>query len=167
MAGPTKGPGFLIARQALGSSVERRQLNIYDLSPDTVGTFDIVVCGSLLLHLRDPLRALAAVRSVCTGQFLSAEEIRLGLTARAPRRPLAELDGTKVQWWIPNAAGHRRMVEAGGFEVERATRPYCIPFGTSHPRPPLWAGLRSWLLRRLLTGGWGVPTAAVLARPLA
>jgi hypothetical protein len=104
---------------------------------------------------------------VCTGLFLSAEEIRLGLTFRHPRTALAELDGTRVQWWVPNAAGHRRMLTAGGFEIERHTRPYCIPFGVKHPVPRGWSGLRSRILRRLLTGGWGVPTAAVLARPLA
>jgi tRNA (mo5U34)-methyltransferase len=166
LAGGEKGRGFLIARQALGSSVERRSLSIYDLSPETVGKFDVVVCGSLLLHLRDPLRALEAVRSVCGGVFLSAEEVRLVLTALHPRLPVVELDGRRgFQWWVPNAAGHRRMLEAAGFEVEQGTRPYCIPFGPAHPRPALWSGLRSWVVRRLLTGGWGVPTAAALARP--
>jgi tRNA (mo5U34)-methyltransferase len=165
LAGPEKGRGFLIARQALGSSVERRQMSIYDLSPDAVGQFDVVVCGSLLLHLRDPLRALNALRSVCSGVLLSAEEVRLGLTARAPRRPLAELDGTKVQWWIPNVAGHRRMVESGGFSIERATRPYCIPFGQAHPRRPFLRTLRTRVVRVAMTGRFGVPTAAVLARP--
>jgi tRNA (mo5U34)-methyltransferase len=165
LTGPTKGPGFLIARQALGSSVERRQLNIYDLAPGTVGEFDVVVCGSLLLHLRDPLRALEAVRSVCSDVFLSAEEIRLGLTVLHPRAPLAQIDGTGVQWWVPNLAGYRRMLAAGGFEIERGTRPDCIPFGAGHPSPRGWSGLRSWIVRRAVTGGWGVPTAAVLARP--
>jgi SAM-dependent methyltransferase len=44
--------------------VEYRRKSIYDLSPDD-GSFDFVVCGSLLLHLTDPIRALAALRSVC------------------------------------------------------------------------------------------------------
>src|SRR5881398_852835 len=62
-----KGRGFEIARSALGSSVEKREISVYDLSPEAVGAFDVVVCGSLLLHLKDPVRALEAVRSVCRG----------------------------------------------------------------------------------------------------
>ncbi|MDX6643940.1 MAG: tRNA (mo5U34)-methyltransferase [Solirubrobacteraceae bacterium] len=164
-AGPEKGRGFAIARQALGSSVQRVESSIYDLSADTVGRFDVVVCGSLLLHLRDPLRALEALRSVCEGVLLSAEEVRLGLSVRHPQRPLAELDGHRVQWWLPNVAGHRRMVMAAGFEIERATRPYSIPFGPSHPPSSLASSTRARLTRRVLTGHFGVPAAAVLARP--
>jgi tRNA (mo5U34)-methyltransferase len=150
-----KGQGFEIAARALGSEARKVDVSVYDLSPKGVGRFDVVVCGSLLLHLRDPVRALEAIRTVCDGWFLSAEEVRLGLTRRHPRRPLAELDGMgpECQWWVPNAAGHRRMLRSGGFHVERTTRPYRIPFGAGHPR----RGLRP--SRR------GVAHSAALARP--
>ena len=72
--------GFEIARELLGSSATLEQVSVYDLSPETVGEFDVVVCGSLLLHLRDPLRALNAIRSVCREQFLSTNQIELGLS---------------------------------------------------------------------------------------
>src|SRR5436190_1863508 len=62
LAGP-KGNGFEIAREALGSRVERVVASVYDLSPQRLGKFDVVVCGSLLLHLRDPVGALGAIRS--------------------------------------------------------------------------------------------------------
>ena len=167
LAGPEKGRGFQIARDALGSRVERRPLSVYDLDPADVGTFDVVVCGTLLLHLRDPLRALEAVRTVCRGQFLSAEQIDLRLSALHPRTPIAELNGSGAlcQWWEPNAAGHRRMLFAAGFAIERAPRPYCVPFGTAHPRLRGVVARRDALLQRLLTGGTGVPHSAVLAHP--
>jgi tRNA (mo5U34)-methyltransferase len=161
-----KGAGFALAKELRGSASRREELSVYELSPERVGTFDVVVCGTLLLHLRDPLRALEAIRSVCSGAFVSAEQIRLELTLRHRRTPLAELDGTSelCQWWIPNAAGHRRMVEAAGFAIERQVRPYCVPFGEAHPRPP-----RSWraLLQRIACGNTGVPHSALLARPRA
>ena len=162
-----KGRGFRVAHAALGSKVDRRPLSVYDLDPVTVGTFDVVVCGTLLLHLRDPLRAVEAIRGVCAGQFLSAEQIDLRLSALHPRTPIAELNGSGplCQWWEPNHAGHRRMVFAGGFAIERATRPYCVPFGPSHPRLRGWTATRDRVLQRLLTGGTGVPHGAVLARP--
>lgn len=168
LAGPEKGLGFRVAHEILGSSVERRRVNIYDLDPDEIGTFEVVVCGSLLLHLRDPLRALAAVRRVCSGLLLSAETIDLPLSALQPRRPAFRLDGTSdlFQWWIPNRAGHARMIAAAGFEIERSSRPYSIPFGPAHP--PRGRSRRALAVRagrRLMTGtGDGVPHQALLAR---
>jgi SAM-dependent methyltransferase len=163
-----KGLGFRIAHEALDSSVEKVETNVYDLSPERLGTFDVVVCGSLLLHLREPLRALEAMRSVCGGELMSAEQVDLAMTVRHPRRPLAALNGVGelCQWWVPNSAGHRQMLRAGGFEVLRATRPYMLPFGVGHPPR---RGLRALKARagRILVGGRdGVPHAAALARPL-
>ena len=127
LMGPEKGRGFRVAAEALGSAVERVELSVYDLDPDRVGRFDVVVCGSLLLHLRDPLRALEAIRTVCRGHFLSAEEINLPLSLLHPRRPLAALRPHELQWSVPNVAGHRDMLVAAGFEVERTGGPYAIP----------------------------------------
>ena len=166
LMGPEKGRGFRVAAEALGSSVERVELSVYDLDPDRMGRFDVVVCGSLLLHLRDPLRALEAIRSVCSGQFLSAEEINLPLSVLHPRRPLAQLRPHELQWSVPNVAGHRDMLLASGFEVERTGGPYAIPFGPAHPRTRLTPrALARRALQRLRLGGTGVPTHAILARP--
>lgn len=168
LAGPEVGAGFRTAKRLLGSAVERVEISVYELTPERVGTFDVVVCGSLLLHLRDPLRALEAIRGVCRGWLMSAEEIRLSLTLLHRRASLATLDGSGelCQWWIPNAAGHRRMVFAAGFSIEGRTRPYAIPFGPAHPpRGRSFTALRHRLVTRLVTGRGGVPHAALLARP--
>ena len=53
-----------VAARLLGSRIRRRHLNVYDLRPETVGEFDVVFCGSLLIHLTDPLRALFRIASV-------------------------------------------------------------------------------------------------------
>src|SRR3954447_1152080 len=58
---PEHAAGFDVAKDLLGSSGERVRLSIYELDPEQLGQFDVVTCGSLLLHLRDPLRALEAV----------------------------------------------------------------------------------------------------------
>lgn len=58
-------------RRALGSSASYRQQDIYGLTP-AFGQFDLVVCGSLLLHLPDPLGAARALRAVCRGQAVVA-----------------------------------------------------------------------------------------------
>ena len=166
--GDAMGRGFQVAHELLSSSVRRERLSVYDLSPATVGEFDVVVCGSLLLHLRDPLRALAAIRSVCRGQLLCTNQVDLLRSLLIRRAPLVRLDGTSgiTQWWIPNVAGHRQMLQAAGFVIEREAGPYSIAFGPSHPprsRRGRWL-LRS-LARRVATGHDGVPHHAVLARP--
>ncbi len=166
-----KGRGFEVAHAALGSRVRKRTLNVYDLSPEAIGTFDVVVCGSMLLHLRDPVRALEAIRSVCSAWLLSIDAVSLKLSVLHPRRPTAELaiDDRRCQWWTANAAGHRRMIEMAGFEVTTSLRPFCEPFGAGHPaRRRGERDLRSrgvHLAQRVLTGNEGVPHAALLARP--
>lgn len=169
MAGPQKGLGFEIARELLGSSVEKKVISIYELSPETVGEFDIVVCGSLLLHLRDPLRALEAIRSVCRERFLSIESVQLWTSVLFRRRPLLLFDGLSdyLHWFLPNAAAHRRMLEALGFDIEQDGRVFSEPYGESHE--PVGRTPKSALVslgRRLITGNDGVPHHALLARPV-
>jgi tRNA (mo5U34)-methyltransferase len=145
-----RGLGFDIAKEALGSSAQRVDRSVYDLTPERDGRFDVVVCGSLMLHLRDPVRALEAIRSVCDGVFMSAEQIDPKLTRLSRRRPTAWFrGGDRVQWWVPNAAGHRALLESAGFRVEGDAARYRIPFGVSH---------RAF-------GKRGVPHQAVCGRP--
>ena len=161
-----KGTGFEIAKKILGSKAEREVCSIYELSPARVGTFDVVICGDLLLHLRDPLRALEAVRSVTTGHFLSVELIEPMLTALHPRRPVAtHYPGFGPrQWSIPNAAAHRAWLEVSGFEVERHTRFGLPSTGIATGRKNL-AGRVTKLAARAVAGGPGAPHQALLARP--
>jgi tRNA (mo5U34)-methyltransferase len=133
IAGHQKGLGFEIAKEALGSSVERVERSVYDLDPAHDGHFEVVVCGALLLHLRDPVRALEAIRSVCTGSFVSAEQVDVRLTMLSRRRPAASFrGGDRVQWWIPNAAAHRALLESAGFRIVGKRR-YRVPLGAGHP----------------------------------
>lgn len=128
------GEGFLIAREALGSRVERHEQSIYDLHPDRNGTFDFVYVGSLLLHLRDPIAGLQAARSVCRGRLLLLDAIHLPLTLRHPRAPVATFDGVgRPWWWKPNRAALLRMVESAGFRVLEHSRPVLLPPGGGQP----------------------------------
>jgi tRNA (mo5U34)-methyltransferase len=134
IVGTRKGLGFDIAKDALGSSVQRVEQSVYDLTPEEHGGFDVVVCGSLLLHLRDPVGALEAIRGVCGGVFMSAEQIDAKLTLLSPKRPAGWFrGGEKVQWLVPNAAGHRAMLDSAGFRIEGGARRYRIPLGAGHP----------------------------------
>lgn len=165
-----QGAGFEIARDALGSAVQRRDLSVYELESDEVGWFDLAFVGSLLVHLRDPVGALERVRSVLRpqGTAVIMDGIDLPLTLRNPRLPLARLDGRgRPWWWYGNAAGLGRMVEAAGFELLQRPHRLFIPQGAAWTPPRLGLRLlRSREGRSALTLGWlGDPHATVVARP--
>jgi len=165
-AGGEKGAGFRIAAEILGSSVTREWISIYDLSPERLGTFDVVVCGNLLVHLRAPFVALDAVRSVCGDRFLSTEPIDRTLTFVSRKRAALSVEGREARWMIPNVAAHRRMIDVAGFDL-LATTTYAERFGVGHPeRARRGSRHRSRrILNRLLTGDSDVvPHSAVLSR---
>ena len=55
---------FDLARRALGSRVESRVIDVLELSPDNVGTFDVVLFLGVLYHMRHPMLALEKVFGV-------------------------------------------------------------------------------------------------------
>jgi tRNA (mo5U34)-methyltransferase len=161
---------FGVARDLLGSRVERRDISIYELNPDDHGTFDFVFLGSLLLHLRDPVAALAAMRTVVGDEAVIAETIDLWPTITRPRTPTARIEGIeRPWWWQPNRAAFHQMVQSAGFEILEATRPYILPRGPAHPKTP-WLQLPGKLTsaqgrEELIVSLRGIPHTAVRVRP--
>jgi tRNA (mo5U34)-methyltransferase len=123
--------GFPVLKEVLDTKIEWRGCNVYDLRPDDLGRFDVVVVGSLLLHLRDPVRALDAVREVVRGDLVVVEGVHAPLTLRSPRRPVFELrgEGLDYQWWLGNERGIRHLLHVGGFTVEDVSPYFLLRFG--------------------------------------
>ena len=146
--------GFTIAHRALGSAVERRDLSVYDLDPAAVGSFDFAFLGSLLLHLRDPVGALQAARSVVRGTLLVCDQISLTQTLLRPFSPAADLAVRREpHWWTPNKKALERFVASAGFEILATGGPIRLKPGPGAPRS-------QDVLHRV-----GIPHAWVLARP--
>jgi len=124
-----RGPGFREAADALGSSVKRVNRSVYDLDPEVDGSFDVVLCGALLLHLRDPVRALECMRAVCGGELVLVETLDPVLDTIARWVPAARFAPEWDQWWRVNGAGLRAMTEAAGFEVLWASPRFLVPYG--------------------------------------
>jgi tRNA (mo5U34)-methyltransferase len=163
------GRGFDIAHELLGSSVQRLEMSVYDLDPSSVGEFDFVYVGSLLIHLRDPVRALERVRSVCRGKLLLVDNVNLALTLAHPRQPVAALDGDgRPWWWKVNMAGLVRMVESAGFRLVQPPKRIWMPPGPGHPPARVNRHLlRSVDARERFRGALkGDPHAALLAEPV-
>jgi tRNA (mo5U34)-methyltransferase len=68
-------PRFHQAKAMLHSRVEYRQMDIYELTPQRVGYFDIVLFMGVLYHLKHPLLALERVCALATE--MAAVDIRL------------------------------------------------------------------------------------------
>jgi tRNA (mo5U34)-methyltransferase len=160
----SSGASFALAREALGSSVERVDCSVYDLHPDRVGRFDFVFLGSLLLHLRDPVAALTRVRHVLKpgGRMLVNDPISLEMTLLHPRRPaytLALLPGRPF-WWMPNVAGLRRYMEKAGFRIVDSGGPYWLKRGPGYARPREATAWQRLVFRRGMPHGWVLGEAA-------
>ena len=56
--------GFLVAHHLLGSKAKRVLTPIYDMPKVLEPRYDIVFCSTVLVHLRDPVGALEAIRAV-------------------------------------------------------------------------------------------------------
>ncbi len=131
--------GFDLARRALDSKVEDHEIDVLDLSPETVGTFDVVLMLGILYHMKHPLLALEKVRSVTKERLIMSTFVDMTWW---PKPAAAFYEGSEANrdptnWWGPNPAAVVGMLRAAGFErVEIVDRP------TLAPPPALGAGAR-------------------------
>lgn len=139
---PPGATGFEVAAELLGSRLDYRQMDIYDLSPRLHGTFDIVLFLGVFYHLPDPLRALRLLRTLCRGRMVLETHILdpkgfllptgelVPLASVAP--VLAEIPilqfypgdslcGDYTNYWAPNLVCLQAMLEEAGFRVARQT----------------------------------------------
>ena len=94
------------------------QKDIYDLD-EAFGRFDLVICGSVLLHLADQLGAIRRLRSVAKGRAIIATSCVEG--SESETRALCEFvgerasDGDYWSYWSLSAAALARMCRVAGF----------------------------------------------------
>ncbi len=112
---PAQEDAFLLAREALGSSVQRVQQNLYGMDPDSLGRFDFVHIADVLLHLARPLDALRAVRAVTApgGTALIADVVDLELDDPTLTRYYGGF--ASLLWWMPSLDCLAQMVYDAGF----------------------------------------------------
>jgi tRNA (mo5U34)-methyltransferase len=133
-SGPPWGPNgwgtsrpFELARRALGSGVEDRDIDLLDIAPETIGTFDLVLFLGLFYHLRNPWLYLERAASVCR-RLLVVETHADMLDFPRPAMafyPGSEIDDESSNWWGPNLAALSGMLAREGFariEIFKETR---------------------------------------------
>ena len=121
--------GFLTARELLGSKVEHAKLDVFELTRDAVGTFDVVLFFGVLYHLQDPFGALRRLREITRESILVETHIVSHLEERSI--PVMrfyegdELNRDATNWWGPNVTCLVQMMRAAGFpRVEPVTVRY-------------------------------------------
>lgn len=102
----------------LGLQIQYQQKNIYELNSD-FGQYDLVICGSLLLHLPEPFEAIKRIRSVCRDRAIISTMCSEA-NAQEPR-PICEFVGWKATdgdywtYWDISTSALKRMIMATGF----------------------------------------------------
>jgi SAM-dependent methyltransferase len=118
------GRGFRIAKEALGSGVERVSCDVYDVTPEVIGgPVDVAFAGAIMLHLRDPVRALEAILGALApgGVLIQMEPFSIKETLRAPRSPVGAFSplDSEFNWWLPNVSCLKAWPWAAGFSSVR------------------------------------------------
>jgi tRNA (mo5U34)-methyltransferase len=124
-----KKAGFELAREALGSKVEDAEIEVLDLDPARIGTFDVVLFLGVLYHMRHPLLALEKVAAVTQGLLVLETKVDFLHVHRpaAAFYPEKELNNDPTNWWGPNPAALTAMLRAVGFsrvEIVDGPRPW-------------------------------------------
>jgi tRNA (mo5U34)-methyltransferase len=113
-----RGAGFALAKRIKDSSVERVVCSVYHALPEDLGTFDLVFCGSVLMHLRDQFLALERMAALCgdSGYLICANEYhrRAGLIPMPTSVFVG--DHNPMVFWMPSIKTWKRMMWAAGFD---------------------------------------------------
>lgn len=107
--------GFEVARRCLGSKVESLLTTIYEVPNATRERFDFAFCGSVLVHLRDPVLGLEAIREVLVPGADLIVSTSVDLTQ--PDQSYALFNGKpeQVSWWVASPECLVRMGRMAGF----------------------------------------------------
>jgi tRNA (mo5U34)-methyltransferase len=109
--------GFDYARARLRSEVESIDVDVPDLDSGRLGTFDVALFLGVLYHLTDPYlglqRAAAMTHDLLVVETVTAYNLFPGPIMRFYRR--RELNNDETNFWAPNVACLRRMLEDLGF----------------------------------------------------
>jgi tRNA (mo5U34)-methyltransferase len=169
-------------RNALGLDIEFRRLSVYDLSKETVGSFDVTMALGLIYHLKHLVLALERLFEV-TNELLILETAVLPESAelKLPRgfektyderlRPVAYLENegpakeAVFNWFLPSVEATVAMLRTVGFEDvslarRRGDRAVIVakkPARAPDSRAPIWLESRLTLLEAPASVGRDMP----------
>ncbi len=110
--------GFEFARTQLNSKVEDKEMEVEDITKESVGTFDTVLCLGILYHMKDPYKIIRNLYEL-TNKKLIIETHTDGNYLSAPAMifyPTNELNNDSGNWWGPNISCLVEMLKSVGFK---------------------------------------------------
>ncbi len=134
---PPGSTGFPLVKELIGSKLNLIQENLFNVTPEKYGLFDIVLFLGVLYHLRDPMMGIDIVRSVCKGELFLETHV-MDSEVQMPNRdakPLASihpdlagiplmqfyprnaLNNDYTNYWGPNMRCVELMLEEANFRV--------------------------------------------------
>jgi tRNA (mo5U34)-methyltransferase len=117
---------FFEAHRALNSKIRFHENSVYELSPQQLGTFDVVLFLGVLYHLRHPLLALERVCELTRHTaVIESHVIDNALNTPRPVMEFYEIDelgGQYDNWWGPNTQCLEQMIRSAGFVETQVLR---------------------------------------------
>ena len=122
---------FRALHRHLGSKIQYERMDIYELSPERVGTFDIVLCLGVLYHLKHPLLALEKICAItkdrCIIESFAVDAVarQEGENASIPYIEFYEYDelaGQTDNWCGPTVSALEALVRSAGFASARVLK---------------------------------------------
>ncbi len=113
--------GFFLAHEILDSKAQFHHMNVYDINPEQLGTFDIVFFFGVYYHLKNPILALERIASVTReyviveSEVIPPEETSGGQDIISRFYERDELGDDPTNWWVPSMPCLLRTVRAAGF----------------------------------------------------
>lgn len=112
--------GFNFAREMLNSKVKDIEVEVNDLSKQTVGEFDLVLCLGILYHMEEPLRMCRNLFDVTKeGGMVILETHCDDIRDDKPGMVFYGkdlLNEDPGNWWGPNVRCVQEMLEVAGFK---------------------------------------------------
>jgi len=114
-----------LVQRHLAPSLRIVDADLPELTPQSIGRFDLVLFLGVLYHLRDPLTTLERVAQLATDTLV----LETRMTMRHIRKPVMQfhpggtLGNDPTNWWTPNRRCVEAMLRDLGFQQIRFTQP--------------------------------------------
>lgn len=108
---------FELARQHLAPNIDTHVADVFELTPETVGVFDVVLFAGVFYHLRHPFLALERVSKLAKEMMIVETHVD-ALDEPRPAMifyPGSECANDDTNWWGPNRACVEAMLRDVGF----------------------------------------------------
>jgi len=113
--------GFDLAHKKFGSRIAATDVDVFDVTPERFGTYDVVLFLGVLYHLKNPLGALELLYAL-TNEFVVIETHVDALQIIEPVMRFylgKELNNDPTNFWAPNLLCLNNMLAEVGFKRQR------------------------------------------------